>query len=205
MSKKRRSVFIMLLTVGLIIVMAVPVGATTYKQKYKASQKIFNSIYYGRYSNSYKFGSEVPCVSYDLDLNKDGYPEHIEYYSEVYDYSETGRLLIVYTSYKNTVRRYVFKDVKSIIYRSGKYIAFEKMDGKYKGHNRYTYKVYRIQKGKLQLVNKKFSSVTYVGYFKNGKRCSYDTYYSGVSKITRYALKSSNYWGKLFNATRNFG
>ena len=67
-------------------------------------------------------------------------------------------------------------------------------------------KVYSVKNGKLKLVkNKKYSTVTYVGYFKNGKKCSYDTYYNVVGKLTRYTLKSSSYWSKLFNATRNFG
>lgn len=201
MSKKRKNLFIMLLIAVLTIIMAVPVSATTTKQRKKASLKLFNKVY-----STFPFGTES-TYDYTLDINNDGYPEHIKYVEHAYDVSKTGNIIYIYTiDNKYKTRKYVFNDVTSTIYRSGKYLIFEKMDGKYKGHNKYTYKVYSVKNGKLKLVkNKKYSTVIYVGYFKNGKKCSYDTYYNVVGKLTRYTLKSSSYWSKLFNATRNFG
>ena len=92
--------------------MVIPVSATSYKQKKISSYNIYNSIYYGKYSHDYKFGSDY-LDTYDVDINNDGYPEHIEYFFEDAAYKsgcESGNLTIVYTSYKNKVRRYVFRD-----------------------------------------------------------------------------------------------
>lgn len=52
MSRKKR-LFVLLISVILCFAMAVPVSAgTTYNQRKKASQKLFNAIYYGKYSKS---------------------------------------------------------------------------------------------------------------------------------------------------------
>ena len=56
--------------------MVIPVSATSYKQKKISSYNIYNSIYYGKYSHDYKFGSDY-LDTYDVDINNDGYPEHI--------------------------------------------------------------------------------------------------------------------------------
>lgn len=97
MSRKKR-LFVLLISVILCFAMAVPVSAgTTYNQRKKASQKLFNAIYYGKYSKSYKLGSD--CYMYDMDINKDGYPEHV-----VTNLDED--MCIIYTIYKSKIRRY---------------------------------------------------------------------------------------------------
>ena len=53
MSKKRKNLFIMLLIAVLTIIMAVPVSATTTKQRKKASLKLFNKVY-----STFPFGTE---------------------------------------------------------------------------------------------------------------------------------------------------
>ena len=108
MSRKKR-LFVLLISVILCFAMAVPVSAgTTYNQRKKASQKLFNAIYYGKYSKSYKLGSD--CYMYDMDINKDGYPEHV-----VTNLDED--MCIIYTIYKSKIRRYVFKNASVSRYK----------------------------------------------------------------------------------------
>lgn len=197
---KRRRLFTMILTVVLCIAMAVPVSAgTTYSQRKKASQRIFKAIYYGKYSNNYKFGSEELSEYYDMDINKDGWPERVEYYP--------GRnLVIAYTCYKNKVRRYVFKDAYPLRYKTQLVIGKTEDDG-------ITYSqiwhFYTIKKGVLKKDAKKslFNHYWYIGsyntYSKAYKEISYSRLRKEVNKCKKLAYNS--YWSGLFNATRNFG
>lgn len=193
--------------------MVIPVSATSYKQKKISSYNIYNSIYYGKYSHDYKFGSDY-LDTYDVDINNDGYPEHIEYFFEDAAYKsgcESGNLTIVYTSYKNKVRRYVFRD--SFVRRYKKYLVINTCKNSNNGDISTAYiKYYSIKNGKL-VENKKIRHVykfvynsnndTYQEFhYKAGKRISEKSYLKNYYK--QREIKSSPYWKRLFNSFRNY-
>lgn len=199
---KRRRLFTMILTVVLCFAMAVPVSAgTSYNQRKKASQKLFNAVYYGKYSKTYNFGSD--CYTYDTDINKDGWPEHI-----VKDLNSDTT--VVYTIYKNKIRRYVFKNASSPLrYKKQLVISrYRLVENNYQCMYYITDTYYNIVKGKL-VANKSQTLIEVddwendtKSYVKGGKEITMGTYHKLVNK--QKFLKSSNYWSKLFNATKNF-
>lgn len=199
MSRKKR-LFVLLISAILCFAMAVPVSAgTTYRQRKKASQKLFNAIYYGKYSKSYNLGSD--CYVYDMDINKDGYPEHV-----ITNLDED--MCIIYTIYKSKIRRYVFKNASVSRYKK-QFLITTNYDNDDSGIQILESKFYNVVKGKL--VSNPKQKLTDVNdwlngyeskYLKAGKEISIDAYYKIFNKQKR--LKSSSYWSKLFNATKNF-
>lgn len=196
MSRKRR-VFTLLISVILCLTMAVPVSAgTSYSQRYNAAQKMFRAIYYGKYSHSYNYGTDYN-YTYDMDINKDGYPEHIEYYFN-------RDLVLIFTSYKGKVRRYVFKNSSVNRYKQSIVIYTHTSTGL--GRSKTTWKRYNIKKGKLiEDKNNRYVMIhdddLYL-YYKGGKALLPGNLFKYTGKLKE--LKSSSYWTKLFNATKNF-
>lgn len=203
---RKRRVFTLLISVILCLTMAVPVSAgTSYSQRYNAAQKMFNAIYFGKYKGQYNYGTDYK-YSYDLDINKDGWPEHIDHYFN-------REIVVIYTSYKNTVRRYVFKNANEFrLYRYKNYLIMESLKLNADGSVANVIdKHYTIKKGKLsenkklrlrmkEMYNENGDEITY--YWKNNKRISEIAYNKNWNK--HKLVKSSSYWSKLFNATRNF-
>ena len=121
MSKKRKSLFIMLLIAVLTVVMAIPVSASTTRQKKKALKKTL--LYYTHDKDS-RYQSASKNKSYYVDINKDGYPDHVEYLTGP-GLGRMGKAVIIYTCDKKyKIRKYVFDGVSSKLYRTGKNIVW---------------------------------------------------------------------------------
>lgn len=136
-----------------------------------------------------------------MDINKDGYPEHV-----VTNLDED--MCIIYTIYKSKIRRYVFKNASVSRYKK-QFLITTNYDNDDSGIQILESKFYNVVKGKL--VSNPKQKLTDVNdwlngyeskYLKAGKEISIDAYYKIFNKQKR--LKSSSYWSKLFNATKNF-
>ena len=195
MSKKRESLFIMLLIAVLTVVMAIPVSASTTRQKKKALKK---SLLYYTHDKDSRYQSASKNKSYYVDINKDGYPDHVEYLTGP-GLGRMGKAVIIYTCDKKyKIRKYVFDGVSSKLYRTGKNIVFETFDG-YVGPRqpKYTYGVYTIKNGKMYVNRYSMVSGPTTKYYKDGKRISYKTYRKFVKSLKTF--KDSSYWRSLCN------
>ena len=105
-------------------------------------------------------------------------------------------------------RRYVFKNASVSRYKK-QFLITTNYDNDDSGIQILDSKFYNVVKGKL--VSNPKQKLTDVNdwlngyeskYLKAGKEISIDAYYKIFNKQKR--LKSSSYWSKLFNATKNF-